>query len=300
MAEMEQWLKTLSRLNVYRAKGGLAPHKPLLVLVFLQLADDGLLNDPLVQLTPELAFKFCAYWSVVAHRRTQRPDVRLPFHFLKSDGLWDAETDRHELSPSPKLTRYVRLRCDFWTLMQDSEFRQKARLLIIAKYFLHEEQQALCEMLAVNSEESGGFDSPGSSPEVIGARLRGREARFRLQVLAAYNYTCSLTGYRLTTIASGTIVDAAHIHQFSNSGNNEVQNGLSLSKNSHWSFDCGLWTLSDDYKVIVALGRFSEDSPEQRSLSEYHGNLLRLPSDKRLWPSQKHLHWHRSTKFLRD
>ena len=78
--------------------------------------------------------------------------------------------------------------------------------------------------------------------------------------VAAYNYTCALTRYRLTTIAGGSIVDAAHIHQFSDSRNNDPRNGLALCKNAHWLFDNGLWTLTDDYKVIVAEGRFAEDA----------------------------------------
>ena len=41
-----------------------------------------------------------------------------------------------------------------------------------------------------------------------GAKTIGREARFRLNIVAAYNYTCALTGYRLTTITAGSIVDA--------------------------------------------------------------------------------------------
>jgi putative restriction endonuclease len=67
-----------------------------------------------------------------------------------------------------------------------------------------------------------------------------REARFRRNVVAAYNYTCALTGYRLTTISAGCIVDAAHIHQFASSRNNDPRNGLALWKNAHWFFDTGL------------------------------------------------------------
>ena len=55
---------------------------------------------------------------------------------------------------------------------------------------------------------------------------RGREARFRLTVLPAYNYTCTLTGYRCVIVNVGSIVDAAHIHQFADSRNNQPQNGL--------------------------------------------------------------------------
>ena len=77
----------------------------------------------------------------------------------------------------------------------------------------------------------------------------------------------ALTGYRLTTVSAGSIVDGAHIHQFSDSRNNDPRNGLALCKNAHWLFDNGLWTLADDYSVIVAAGRFSEDSPDQKPLS---------------------------------
>jgi putative restriction endonuclease len=81
------------------------------------------------------------------------------------------------------------------------------------------------------------------SPDQVARQ--GREARFRLNIVAAYNYTCALTRYRLTTIAGGSIVDAAHIHQFSDSRNNDPRNGLALCKNAHWLFDNGLWTLTD-------------------------------------------------------
>src|SRR5437660_2817484 len=99
MATPEQLLAKLGKLNVYRAKGGAAPHKPLLLLVILELAEQGLLPRHVLPLTPELAFRFCTYWGIVAHRRTQRPDVRLPFHHLSSDGFWSALQE--DGSPSP-------------------------------------------------------------------------------------------------------------------------------------------------------------------------------------------------------
>src|SRR5260370_1986921 len=103
-------------------------------------------------------------------------------------------------------------------------------------------------------------------------------------IVAAYNYTCALTGYRLTTVNAGSIVDAAHIHQFADSRNNDPRNGVALCKNAHWLFDNGLWTIAGDYSVIVAVGRFSEDSPDHKSLRDYHGQKVCLPSDNRLWP----------------
>ena len=129
------------------------------------------------------------------------------------------------------------------------------------------------------------------------ARERGREARFRLTVVPAYNYTCALTGYRLTTIQSGSIVDAAHIHQFSDSRNNHPQNGIALCKNAHWLFDQGLWSLTDDYEVIVAVGRFDEAGPDAFLLRRSPGRQIELPADRNYWPDRSHLAWHRKHKF---
>ena len=88
MGTAEQWLGKCASLKVDKARGDPAPHKPLLLLVVLELAEQGKLPSEVLPLTPELAFQFCTYWSVVAHRRSQRPDVRYPFFHLKSDGFW--------------------------------------------------------------------------------------------------------------------------------------------------------------------------------------------------------------------
>jgi putative restriction endonuclease len=93
-------------------------------------------------------------------------------------------------------------------------------------------------------------------------------------------------------------VDAAHIHEFRDSRNNDPRNGIALSKNAHWTFDQGLWTIADDYRIIVAVGHFAEAGPNEESLLvSYHGRRLQLPEDKSLWPDPIHLAWHRKARF---
>ena len=81
--------------------------------------------------------------------------------------------------------------------------REKARHLLIAKYFRPSEQIALYEMIGLpvpsrqEIEQNAAYKSP-KKPEWPGAR-RG----FRIRVVSAYNYTCALTAYRLTTITAG-------------------------------------------------------------------------------------------------
>jgi putative restriction endonuclease len=129
------------------------------------------------------------------------------------------------------------------------------------------------------------------------AAMEGRNVRFRLNIVAAYNYTCALTRYRLTTISGKAIVDAAHIHQYAKSHNNDISNGMALSKSAHWLFDEGLWSLTDDYRVIVADEHFAEHGPEHILLRQYRDQQLHLPSDPQLWPSVRHITWHRNKKF---
>jgi putative restriction endonuclease len=125
------------------------------------------------------------------------------------------------------------------------------------------------------------------------ARERGREARFRLTVIPAYNYTCALTRYRLVTVDSGSVVEAAHIHQFADSRNNHPRNGIALCKNAHWMFDEGLWSLDDEYRVIVDSKRFDESGADELLLSLKVKKRIHLPADPNYWPDKTHLAWHR-------
>ena len=56
MATPEQWLGKLANLKVDKARGDPAPHKPLLLLVVLELAEQGPSLGDILALTPELAF----------------------------------------------------------------------------------------------------------------------------------------------------------------------------------------------------------------------------------------------------
>jgi putative restriction endonuclease len=289
-----RWLATLGKLRVNRSQG-LAPHKPLLLLVVLEMVDNGDLLGPMLRLTPELAFRFSQFGTIVAHRRTQRMDVRLPFYHLSSDGVWSAFTRDGSESLDPKTTQYVMIHKEFYNLSQSAEFRSMARVVLIRTYFEPAEQVALAGL--VNLTNADLAKSNTTVGETESSYQSGRDVRFRLDIVAAYNYTCALTGYRVTTIDGASIIDAAHIHQFSESRNNDPKNGIALCKNAHWMFDQGLWSVDDDFRVIVAHSAFDEDTRDQKSLRDFHGMRISLPSNANLWPDPQHLAWHREHKF---
>lgn len=286
-------ISRISHLNIDRAKGA-APHKPILLLCLLEIAEEGGLTQELMPISGELAFRFSSYWSVVAHRRPQRPDIKLPLFHMKSDGFWQPLDEQQNILRHREMPTYIQFDADFLAAVNDPKFRAQACAILIRTYFDTDEQVALWALAGITPPPQGIETIPADQE----ATDRGREGRFRIGVITAYNYTCALTGYRFVTLSSGTIVDACHIHQFARSRNNDLTNGIALSKNAHWLFDNGLWSIRDDYTVIVADRHFAEAGDASLLLAHMKDKKITLPANFSLWPSQKHLEWHRTHKFL--
>ncbi len=296
--DQSYWLHKLATLKIARTDGDPAPHKPLLLLVILDMADRGEITGPELKLSPDLAFRFSVYWSVVAERRKARPDVRLPFHHIKTSGIWQPLMSSGQPSPDKNLTAKVHLDSAFLDCLRDACFRDKAKRLLIQTppYFRTEERVALDTLLCLPTVAA---DKAKETGVLYTAPVeRGRDARFRIEVVVvAYKHTCALTGYRMTTLDMESIVDAAHIHEFSASRNNDPRNGLALCKNAHWQFDRGLWSITDDYRVVVNREKFIEEGVPGQRLADFDGHRLFLPQDPKYWPEPTHLAWHRLNRF---
>jgi putative restriction endonuclease len=189
----------------------------------------------------------------------------------------------------------------FLNCLRDPAFRDKAKRVLIETppYFRPEERIALYAMLCLKPARADKAKETGTL--YTAPVERGRDARFRIEVvIVAYKHTCALTGYRMTTLGDDSmesIVDAAHIHEFSESRNNDPRNGLALCKNAHWQFDRGLWSVTDDYRVIVNRDKFIEEGVPGQKLADFDGHRLFLPSDPKYWPEPEHLAWHREHKL---
>ena len=145
-----------------------------------------------------------------------------------------------------------------------------------------------------------GMDLETDASEVLSPKpsssdlSRKRETRFAFDVLPAYDLTCALTGYRMVAEDGTTILDAAHIHSFSQGGPCTVRNGLALSKTAHWLFDRGFWSLSDDLHVLVKKQNFHETGSLVLLLKPKDGTPLeKIPAAPHR-PDPDHLAWHRS------
>jgi len=291
--DKQYWLKQLATLRIDRSTKDPAPHKPLLLLVIIEMAEQGEIDGLDIPLSPALAYRFSAFWSIVAHRRKHPPEVRLPFHHLATSGIWQPLTAGGELSPDKNLTAKVRMDIGFRECLADHFFCDRARRLLIdtKPYFQPEERTALYALFQMKQSPQNFLEDKERYKTKVQA---GRDARFRIEVvIVAYKHTCALTGYRLTTTEMESIVDAAHIHEFRDSRNNDPCNGIALTKNAHWQFDRGLWSLTDDYKILINRGKFSEDGTKGQRLSDFEGQNILLPSDSSYLPGSQYLEWHR-------
>lgn len=306
---LANWLIKLQKLRVDRASKTPAPHKPLLLLAILDFVENGDIATPQVTLSPELAFRFLGYWEIVGARGRSIGRVELPFFHLQSDGILrlvahaGLEAALASIRPTSvellnRVVSHAELPAELFALMSDQQGRDAMRRALIGgNWFLPDERVKLNAILGIESNLTAHIDEVASSP--VSDERQGRDIRFRLQIVPLYGYSCLLCGVKVLLPSGIALVEAAHIHQFSQSRNDDISNGMALCRNHHWAFDQGLWTLGRDFEVNVASDAFIEEAPNQLSLGAYHSrrvDLSGLAVEHR--PSQKHLEWHRKQRFI--
>lgn len=312
----KKWLGKLTKLNAATGSGkcrGKAPHKPLLLLCLLDMAEAGELTGRTFMRTAGLVLRFKSYGALVSERWPTRLDMRMPFFYLRTQGFWEAFTLEMTPAQSPESCFVCEQHGEFFELLGDADFRLKARLLLVARYFEPRERVALLESFGISADSTKrSTPHPTLSPieaERVGAKLneeaeevarkKGRSARFAVQVVSRYKFTCALTGLCCLTMDGAAIVDAAHIEPFAENQNDDIENGLALCKNAHWMFDEGLWSVRGDGRVILSPQRFTENGPEGLRLQPYAGRLLQFAAGVTLRPKTDYFSRHRAVHGLR-
>jgi len=118
-----------------------------------------------------------------------------------------------------------------------------------------------------------------------------RREAFQDLVKFFYEYKCAVTGTSINYKDLYNIV-AAHIIPDSHRGPAHPKNGISLCRDMHWAFDKGFFTIRDDYRIKI-----HEEVKELPVLTPLQDRKIFLPSDKRAWPSEISLKYHRENIF---
>lgn len=93
---------------------------------------------------------------------------------------------------------------------------------------------------------------------------RPEQAKFRKEVLCSFSNKCAISGW-----GPEDALEAAHIHEYSASGSNNVRNGLALRVDLHRLFDKRLIKINLDFKVEL------DSSLKGTEYWQYHGTCLR-------------------------
>jgi len=124
-----------------------------------------------------------------------------------------------------------------------------------------------------------------------------RDAAFSGVVLDNYGFTCAVTGQQFRS-ENLTEAQGAHIIGKEVRGTDDPRNGVALSRSVHWAFDRGIFTISDQYEVVI--------NPKARSASIANFSLMEmdrrkifLPKDEYYRPHPEALAWHKKEVFDR-
>jgi putative restriction endonuclease len=222
-------------------------------------------------------------------------DLSYPFFYLKSQGFWQALDAEKRSSASVDVTQSIHLDPEFLALMQDADFRRSARIILVETYFPPAERIALYALLGVRAQ-TVEFQKELhllNTDTATQAVEQGRSARFGVQVVCGYQHTCALTGYRIITQNGESVVEAAHIEPWAKTRNDDIHNGLALSRNVHWAFDRGLWSVDDQFRILIQPERFQEWGPDDLGLATYRGRMLQFAPQATLRPRAEYLRRHR-------
>ncbi|WP_240337164.1 HNH endonuclease [Rufibacter psychrotolerans] len=274
--------------------------------------EKGEVLDNKIYITPELVGMFKENFALLV-TTGHNPDFFLPFYYLTSEGFWCVRTlPGKELNAHVKsfnvlnsLVDFAYLAEDLYALLQAPETRNLLKAALLQRYFpasVHQHQQAKSHVGYLHSlekyilNEDTAIYTPlqQTAPDEEQVFVRG--GLFKKLVPQVYNFTCCITGMRLSSLHGFSMIDACHIVPFSRSNDDRVTNGLALCPNLHRAFDRGLITVDPQLKVVVS-SAIAEDEANAYALKKLEGKRLNLPFGAIHYPAPENLAWHREKMF---
>lgn len=313
-----KYLKAFKKLRIDRAHG-VAPHKPILLISVLQTFQNGLNNNQIIYITPELVAFFKLNWNSLV---TSNHDCRfaLPFYHLTSDKFW-------KLIPNPGFENILQLSAsmrsfanlnaavncaiideELFELMKDKKSNEILTQFLLDEYFPNSEsnfnnssdgQQNLFDDIEnkILKEPSEEYQQEikylleqKNEEEIF---LRG--SLFKREIPKIYNNTCCISGMKIDATINVSMIDACHIVPFSVSYDDTIKNGIALCPNLHRAFDRGLIAVDESYRVVVS--KSFKEHETNYSIRAFEGNEIKLPYMKNYYPKIENFQWHLKNVF---
>ncbi|MBF9254726.1 HNH endonuclease [Pontibacter sp. 172403-2] len=147
----------------------------------------------------------------------------------------------------------------------------------------------------INNIDEAELPREGKTREQM-VKVRVNQNFFRRTILAAYNYTCCITG-----LQNASLLIAGHIKPWGIDESNRLnpRNGIAINALHDKAFETGLLTITPDYKI-----RISPSLKEQKKSIEtmreyffkYDKKEIILPS--KFLPDREFLEYHNNERFI--
>lgn len=318
MDALKKYLLAFQKLRIDRSHG-IAPHKPLLLLSVLQAFQNYLITNPKIYITPELVGLFKSNWSllVVSNHNCR---ISYPFYYLKSDKFWklipksgfenidQMGSIMKSFSNLNAAVDYALIDDDLYFLMKDKKNNSLLQQFLLDEYFpdtksnfsnVSVRQEKLFDEIEGKILREDSSEYRNEIKELMQQQneeeifLRG--SIFKREIPKIYNYTCCISGMKISATIPVSMIDACHIVPFGLSYDDTITNGIALCPNLHRAFDRGLISIDNNYNVIVSRA-FKEDESNY-SIRNFENQHLILPKQEMYYPITDNLNWHRKNIF---
>lgn len=299
------------RLKVNVAHGRASPHKICMLLAVLDLARGGALTENRIEYAPPLLERYAMYFNAV-RSPGDHPNPYFPFFHL-AGSLRGGGASFWHLQPRPgresvfesmssartarQMTEnidHARLDTELFELLQDERAVDALSAVLAETWFdrgLRDLDAVVGRTRQINhyervlrSSNSLALIAAEAAPSYV------RDPAFRRVVTEIYDFRCAATGLRLVLPDGAAMVEAAHIHPFSEAADDDPRNGLALTPDMHWALDRHLIAPDTDFRWRVS-SSLDRRIPDYRVLTELEGKPLFLPREARMYPKQAAIEW---------
>lgn len=303
-------------LVINTTNGRASPHKICMLLAVLDLALAGGLRQNRIVYAPPLLERYRRYFDTV-RREGDHPNAYFPFFHLKGrlrtgrPSFWHLvpragcevvvaamDTARSDSAIVQRID-HVRLDDALFDLLQDADATIALSDAIARRWFERglQELNRMAQHSRAVSRYERALREPQSDAAASPPSAYVRSAAFRSVVVELYDYRCAATGHRVLLEGGEAMVEAAHIHPFSISGDDDPRNGIALTPDMHWAMDRNLIAPGPDmcWHVSQAL---DDRVPDLHRLVALQNRRMLLPENQVHWPKENALAWR--VQRLRD
>jgi len=312
MSSLSQYQEKFRKLVVNVRAGRASPHKICMLLALLDLARSGALERNRVEFGPALLERYAHFFDSV-----KAPDDHanpyFPFFHLSGRLRGGGESFWY-LRPVPgheKVLAAMSTARSFRDITENIEcaeldpelyalLREPTCIDSLAEAISHHWfDRGLADLRAVMAESRrvSGYEHAlrsGRPQQVreLHAPAYVRDPAFRRVVTQIYDYRCAASGARIVLPTGEAMVQAAHIHPFSQAGGDDPRNGIALTPDMHWAMDTSLIAPGPDLRWHVST-IIDERIPDFDRFINLRGKQLILPREARFHPKREVLEWRR-------